>query len=51
MAKNDKEDCCERFLRKGGACKDCPLLAPLTKKKRKKLIKLSKKMRKLLRAA
>jgi len=32
-----KSDCCEKY-KKGKACKDCPYLDALPKKKRKKLL-------------
>ncbi len=41
---HDKKKCCKRYLRKKTACKDCPVIAPLAKKARKRLIrKLRKK--------
>lgn len=38
MAKYKKK-CCQRYLRKSSACKDCPIIAPLPKKERKKTIR------------
>lgn len=38
MARPLKETCCEKFLRKGKACKGCPLLSPLAKAERRRLI-------------
>ena len=40
-----KKKCCQRYLRKTRACKDCPIVAPLpTKKARRKAVrKLRKK--------
>ena len=35
-----KSDCCKRFKRKGRACKSCPKMAGLSKKKQQKLLKL-----------
>lgn len=37
MGKSKK--CCQKFLKKNKACKDCPLLAGLGKKAAKKRIK------------
>ena len=34
-----KTKCCKKFLRKKKACKNCPLVKDLPKKKRKKRIK------------
>lgn len=51
MGKKIHDECCERFLKKKNACKDCPLMAALSKKKRRKLLKLSCKMRRLVEAA
>lgn len=33
-----KSSCCEKYLRKAKACKSCPLMAGLSKKKRRKRI-------------
>jgi len=41
--------CCEKYRRKGRACKGCPVIAVLSKKKRKR--KLKRIRRKLERAA
>jgi hypothetical protein len=38
-----KKKCCERFKRKGRACKTCPTMAKLAKKDAKKLLKVSQK--------
>lgn len=38
MTRPLKETCCERFLRKDRACKACPLMAPLAKGARRRLI-------------
>lgn len=38
MSKPLKDECCEKFLRKDRACKNCPVMAPLGKKERKRLI-------------
>lgn len=39
MSKKKKGDCCERFKKKGkDPCKDCPKMASLGKKARKKLL-------------
>ena len=38
-----KKDCCERFKRKGRACKKCPTMAALSSKSAKKLLKVSQK--------
>lgn len=38
-----KSECCERYKKKGKACKDCPTMAALGKKKRRKLIRKYKK--------
>ena len=41
-----KSKCCEKYLKKGKACHDCPLMAGLSKQhRRKKLRKLKKKRR------
>ena len=32
-----KEECCDKIRRKGKFCKDCPLIAGLKKRKRRKL--------------
>jgi hypothetical protein len=37
VAKHAK-DCCLKYLRKGKACKDCPILSLLGKKERKRRI-------------
>ena len=44
-----KSDCCEKYQRKDKVCKECPLLAALSKKKRKR--KLKKILRELRRTA
>jgi hypothetical protein len=33
-----QEACCDKYRQKGKACGDCPLMAGLSKKKRKKLL-------------
>ena len=38
-----KKDCCERYKKKGKACKRCPTMAGLGKKKRRKLLRRFKK--------
>jgi hypothetical protein len=38
-----KSICCERYKRKGKACKKCPTMATLSKKEAKKLIKKATK--------
>lgn len=38
-----KSKCCLRFQRKPKACKDCPLMAGLNKKQRKKLLRKLRK--------
>jgi hypothetical protein len=34
-----KKECCDKVSRKGKACKRCPLLAALSKKQLKKLLR------------
>lgn len=42
-----KSKCCKKFQRKAKACKQCPVMAVLTKAKReKRLLKVRKKLRK-----
>lgn len=41
-----KPSCCAKFDRKGKACKRCPVMAVLSKKKRGKLLKAARKRRK-----
>ena len=38
-----QSDCCERYKKKGRACKNCPKMTGLGKKKRRKLLKKFKK--------
>lgn len=38
-----KSTCCERYKRKGKACKKCPTMAQLSKKEAKQLIKKTTK--------
>lgn len=38
-----KKDCCERYKRKGRACKGCPTVADLGKKERRRLLRKFKK--------
>ncbi|PON15049.1 hypothetical protein C2W62_25870 [Candidatus Entotheonella serta] len=38
-----KKKCCERFKRKGRACKKCPTMAKLSKKAAKKHLQVSQK--------
>lgn len=41
-----KSSCCKSYKKKGKACKDCPVMARLSKKaRRKKLRKFKKKRR------
>jgi len=42
-AEGMKKACCERFKRKGKACKKCPTMAALSTKSGKKLLKVSQK--------
>jgi hypothetical protein len=51
VGKKRNDDCCEKYLRKSKACKDCPVMASLSKKQRRKLLKLSGKLRKVVDAA
>ena len=44
-----KPECCEKFLRKPRACGKCPLMAGMSKKRRRK--RLKKIQKKLARAA
>ncbi len=46
-----KKHCCRKYLRKPKACKSCPLMAGLSKKKRRKVAELSRKLRKIEKAA
>lgn len=34
-----KKKCCKRYERKGKACKNCPTIALLSKKERKKFLR------------
>ncbi len=38
-----KSTCCKSYKKKGRGCKTCPVLAPLTKKQRRKLLRRLKK--------
>lgn len=38
-----KKKCCKRYLRKKTACKNCPVIAPLAKKARKRAIRKLRK--------
>ncbi len=37
-----KQTCCQRYKKKGKACKKCPTVAALTKKQAKKLLEKNK---------
>lgn len=43
MSKNS--GCCKRYKKKGKPCSDCPKMARLNKKKRRKLLRKYKKRR------
>lgn len=38
-----KSKCCKKYKRKADGCKGCPLMAELTKKQRRKLLKKARK--------
>lgn len=40
-----KSSCCKSYKKKGKGCKGCPVLAPLSKKARRKLLRRVKKKR------
>lgn len=40
-----KSTCCRSYRKKGKGCKGCPVLEPLTKKERRKLLRKLKKKR------